>query len=71
LRFLYFIFEQGNYVSHEVRCELLPTNDVKIWIEPTTDKAYILFNVGDAKKRTDGTHDPKGIISYVDFFIRY
>ena len=25
----------------------------------------------NAKKGADGTHDPKGIISYVDFFIRY
>ena len=49
---------------------MLPTNCVKIWIEPSSDKAYILFNAGDAKKRKDGSHDPKGIISYIDLFIR-
>ena len=40
-------------------------------MDPALDKAYILFNAGDANKRSDGTHDPKGVTQIVDYFIRY
>ena len=53
-----------------VRCELLPSKDVKIWIEKP-DSAYVIFNIKDAKKdETDGSHQPGGAISNIEFFIR-
>ena len=55
-----------------VRCQLLKSKDVKIWIDPDPKykKPYLLFNVQDAKKRKDGTHGPEAITSDVEYFIR-
>ena len=52
-----------------VRCELLPSKDVKIWVEQP-DSAYILFNVKNAKKTKDGSHERGGVISNVEYFLR-
>ena len=61
----------GNFPTQEIHCEKLKTGSVKLWMDPALDKAYILFNAGDANKRSDGTHDPKGVTQIVDYFIRY
>lgn len=39
-------------------------------IDKATDVAYILFNVEDANKLKDGSHDPQAEKVEVDYFIR-
>ena len=49
----------------------LKSGSVKPWMNPAKDKAYLLFNEGNANKKSDGMHHPKGIMQVVEYFIRY
>ena len=49
---------------------MTPDGDTKMIIDKASDVAYVLFNVEDANKQKDGSHDPEAEKVEVEYFIR-